>query len=147
MEFLADLNDLARKNDWVISKILFISQMLNLWDVKVGERQRGHLHKLFLINKKFGFTRAPQIRLLFLFPATGSDLVTWTTASWPTPWPSNPGPHTDTSTPSTAQPGWAPQRVNLCTVTPLTDSLWWIPAAFRLDLECLSGPKSGKKGA
>lgn len=63
MEFLADLNDLARKGGWDISKVLFCSQMLNLQDVKFAERQRCHLHKmLLLINKKVGLIRAPQIR-------------------------------------------------------------------------------------
>lgn len=63
-----------------VSFLKFFSA-LRCWtrNVKVGERQRRHVHnKLLLINKKFRFTRAPplrpQVHLLSLLAATGSEL-------------------------------------------------------------------------
>ena len=180
--------------------------MLNLWDIKVGERQRGYLHKLLLINKKIWIYQSPPIhpwwwerlkseegdnrgqdgRMASLtqwtwiwassgrwwrtgkpgvLESVGSQTVRhdWVTDQkqpkfifppFSCHWfrPLSPGPlpcdlwplatprhqHPFNSTAWVSSPN---------TESPLTASLWWIPATLRLDLECLSGPTSRKKGA
>lgn len=115
--------------------------MLNLQNVKVGKRQRWHLHnKLLLINRKLGFIGALQICLCSPLAATSSGLYLWITAHQQVPVPPPAAAHRP-STPSTPWPDWLPQTETVhCH---LSNSLGGIPAAFRweLELECPSGPK------